>query len=322
MITYSIKRILTSIPIIFGLATMVFLITRLLPGDPTLLFISPNIPPSVAAQLRTEFGLDQPIVVQYFHWLAGIASGNLGYSFTYQRSVVEVVSSAFLNTAVLAGTAITIELIVGIVLGVAAVRFRRTAAEKMISYGGLVLYTMPAFWVATILLLFFSQFLGLFPSSHMHSINADRMGGFEYSFDLMKHLFLPSLTLALPGAAGLARFVHAQLLSTLNQQYIITAKSFGLSDRQVMMKYALPNALVPVITLIGLEIGGLLSGALVTETIFAWPGIGRIAVTAIFARDYPLILGCTILTGFVVIAGNLIADVLYSTVDPRMKVKK
>ncbi|HTR81419.1 MAG TPA: ABC transporter permease, partial [Bacteroidota bacterium] len=135
-----------------------------------------------------------------------------------------------------------------------------------------------------------------------------------------KHIIMPSLTLALPGAAGLARFVHTQISSTMKQPYIMAAKSFGLSRWRILLSYALPNALLPVITIVGLELGGLLSGALVTETIFAWPGIGRIAVMAVLARDYPLIVGCTIISGAVVIAGNLAADLLYSVADPRVKV--
>jgi len=320
MITYLIKRILGAIPLLLGLVTLVFLITRLLPGDPTLLFISPKVPPHIAAQLRTEFGLDQPMMVQYVHWVAGLATGNLGFSFTHQRAVVDVIGNAFLNTALLAGAAIVLEVVIGVLIGVLAAQYRHSFLERWISYGGLVVYTMPAFWVATVLLLLFSRVLGILPSSYMHSIGAEHLNPFDYYLDLLKHLILPSLTLALPGAAGLARFVHTQLLITTRQQYVSTARSFGFSDRRILLKIALPNALLPLITLVGLELGGLLSGALVTETIFAWPGIGKITVTAIFARDYPLILGCTIISGIVVILGNLIADVLYTAVDPRVKV--
>jgi len=320
MITYLIKRILGAVPLLLALVTLVFLITRLLPGDPTLLFISPKVPPHVAAQLRTEFGLDQPMMVQYVRWVTGLASGNLGFSFTHQRAVVDVIGGAFLNTALLAGAAIVLELVIGVLIGILAARYRHSFLERWISYGGLVIYTMPAFWVATLLLLLFSRALGILPSSHMHSIGTEHLNTFEYYLDLLKHLILPALTLALPGAAGLARFVHTQLAITARQQYISTARSFGFSDRRILLTYALPNALLPLITLVGLELGGLLSGALVTETIFAWPGIGRITVTAIFARDYPLILGCTIISGIAIILGNLIADVLYTAVDPRVKV--
>lgn len=320
MILYAIKRILAAIPIFFGLITVVFLMTRLLPGDPTLLFISPMVPPDIADQLRTEFGLDQPLFVQYAMWLAGIAEGNLGFSFTHQRAVVDVIGSALHNTAMLAAAAITIQIIVGVLIGMMAVQYRHSVLERVISYGGLVIYTMPAFWVATLLLIVFSGLLGILPASHMHSVGAEKMNQFDYFLDGLKHLILPALTLAIPGAAGLARFVHSQVTVTLKQQYIVTAKSFGFSDRKILLKIALPNALLPVTTLIGLELGGLLSGSLVTETIFAWPGIGRVAVTALFARDYPLILGCTMISGVVVIAGNLITDMLYTIADPRIKV--
>lgn len=320
MITYIVKRILSAIPIMFGLVTLVFFITRLMPGDPATLFISPKMPPRVAMQLRAEFGLDQPVTVQYGRWLAGVAQGNFGFSFTHQRAVTEVVGRAFLNTALLAGSAIVIELVLGVLIGMLAVRFRHSVLEKFISYGGLVVYTMPVFWVATLLLLFFSGMLGILPSSQMHSVGADQLNSFGYSIDFLKHLILPSLTLALPGAAGLARYVQSQLTLTLKEPYILTAKSFGFSDRRILLTHALPNALLPIITIVGLELGGLLSGALVTETLFAWPGIGRITVMAIFARDYPLILGCTVITGIVVILGNLTADILYTAVDPRVNI--
>ena len=320
MIAYLIKRILGAVPLLLGLVTLVFLITRLLPGDPTLLFISPKVPPHIAEQLRTEFGLDRPMAVQYIRWMAGLATGNLGFSFTHQRPVVDVIGDAFLNTALLAGAAIILEVLIGIFIGILAAQHRHSFLERWISYSGLVIYTMPVFWVATLLLLFFSGVLGILPSSHMHAIGAEHLNPFDYCLDLLKHLILPALTLALPCAAGLARFVHTQLAITERQQYVSVARSFGFSDRRILLKYALPNALLPLITLVGLELGGLLSGALVTETIFAWPGIGRIAVTAIFARDYPLILGCTIISGIVIILGNLFADVLYTAVDPRVKV--
>ncbi len=319
MVLYAIKRILSAIPIFFGLITVVFLITRLLPGDPTLLFISPMVPPDIAVQLRAEFGLDQPLFVQYGMWLAGIAEGNLGFSFTHQRPVVDVIGNAIRNTALLAGAAIILQVIIGVSIGMLAAWYRHTVLERIISYGGLVIYTMPAFWVATLLLIMFSGMLDILPTSHMHSVGADNLNQFDYFIDGLTHLILPALTLAIPGAAGLARFVQSQVTVAMKQQYIVTAKSFGFSDRRIVLKIALPNALLPVMTLIGLELGALLSGALVTETIFAWPGIGRIAVTALFARDYPLILGCTMISGFVVIAGNLITDILYTIADPRVK---
>jgi len=320
MVIYTIKRIATAIPILFGLVTAVFLITRLLPGDPTLLFISPKVPASVAVQLRKDFGLDQPLFSQYFDWLLKVPRGEFGYSFTYQRAVLSVVADAFANTAILSSVAIILEIVIGITVGAFAAQFRGSFFERLISMSSLVVYTMPAFWVAALLLLLFSNILGILPSSHMHSVGVEYMSAGDYWMDSVKHIIMPSLTLALPGAAGLARFVHTQISSTMKQPYIMAAKSFGLSRWRILLSYALPNALLPVITIVGLELGGLLSGALVTETIFAWPGIGRIAVMAVLARDYPLIVGCTIISGAVVIAGNLAADLLYSVADPRVKV--
>ncbi len=314
------KRLLTAIPLLLGLLTLVFLVTRLLPGDPTLLFISPEVPAKVATQLRSEFGLNQTLFVQYVHWLGMVAHGNLGYSFTHQQPVLEVVLNAFENTAILSALAILLEIIIGVTAGALAARFHGSFFERAISASALAVYTMPAFWIAALLLIVFSHILGILPSSNMHSVSAENLGIFAYGVDSLKHVLMPSLTLALAGAAGLARFVHTQLRTTMKEPYITTARSFGLSERTILFVYALPNALLPAITIVGLELGGLLSGALVTETVFAWPGLGRIAVTAVMARDYPLILGCTIISGIVVIAGNLVADLLCTAVDPRVKV--
>ncbi len=319
MIRLILGRIVSSIPLIVGLVTIVFIIVRLLPGDPMTIYISPAVPPAVAEQLRAEFGFDKSIIHQYGRWIWGVMRGELGFSFTHQRGVAEVITSAFPNTLILAGTAILFQLILGISLGLLAVRFHKSFIDKIVSVGGLIIYTLPTFWVAILLLYVFSYTLGIFPSSQMHSIGADEFGRIEYLLDLLKHLILPATVLALPGAAAIARYLRTNLLDVLHEQFIINARSMGLSERKIFLSYALSNALIPTITITGTTIGILLAGAIVTETIFSWPGMGRLTVSAIFARDYPLIIGCTLVAGIVVIIGNLIADIMYRVVDPRIR---
>jgi peptide/nickel transport system permease protein len=321
MIGYIIRRLLGALLLLFGVATLVFVILHTLPGDPTTVFLSPRVSPEVIERLKVEFGLDQPLVIQYWNWLKGLLHGELGFSFTHQQDVAEIVSEAFGNTALLAIVALLIEVVIGILAGLVAVRYENSWIDKAISYAALSFYTVPIFWVATILLLLFSYLTGILPSSQMHSIGAERLSSLEYAMDFLKHAILPALTLGIAGAAGLSRFVRSQLSSIMREQYIIVARSFGLSELKILLHCALPNALLPVITLLGMELGGLLSGVLITETMFAWPGLGRMTVSAIFARDYPLVIGCTMIAGAAVIVGNLLADVLYCLADPRIRIE-
>jgi peptide/nickel transport system permease protein len=314
------KRLASAIPLLLGLLTIVFLISRLAPGDPVVRFLSPTVPTQVADELRRQFGLDQPLLTQYLRWLSNAIQGNLGISFSHQRPVLQVIAAFLPNTVILAVAAIALELVFGIFLGGLATRFHNSLIDKAVTSIGLAAYALPTFWVGFVLLALFAYALGMFPSSQMHSINSDTLTHSSQLFDLLKHLVLPACTIAIPGGAGLARYFRSSLLRVRGEEYITVARSMGLSERAIFILYELPNALVPVITMLGLEIGTLLAGAIVTETMFAWPGMGRLAVMAIFSRDYPLVLGCTLVSGIVVIVGNLSADLVYSVLDPRVRV--
>jgi peptide/nickel transport system permease protein len=320
MARLAVKRILVAVPLLFGLLTIVFLISRVAPGDPVSLFLSPTISPNVADELRRQFGLDRPILTQYADWLLSISKGNLGVSFVHQRPVVEVIGQFLPNTVLLAVSAIVIELFVGIFFGAWAARHQGSVVDRLISNATLVVYTLPTFWVGFILLAVFAYALGFLPSSQMHSIDSDSLSDVERIADVAKHLVLPACTIGIPGGAGIARYFRSSLMKVGGEDYILAARSMGLNRRTIFFRHELPNAIAPVITLLGLELGTLLAGAIVTETIFAWPGMGRLTVMAIFSRDYPLILGCTLVSGVVVIVGNLLADLLYAAVDPRVKV--
>ncbi len=314
------KRIVSAIPLLFGLLTIVFLISRLAPGDPLAHFISPKISPQVAEELRKQFGLDQPILIQYVSWLTNALKGDLGTSFSHQRPVAKVILTFLPNTALLAAAAIVIEVIVGLFLGSVAVRCYGSWLDKLVANTTLVVYTLPTFWVGFLLLTIFAYGLQLFPSSLMYSVDSESLPALDRAIDLLKHLILPACAIAISGAAAIARYFRSSLLKVQNSEYVTAARSLGVTERKIFFCYQLPNAVAPVITILGLEIGTLLTGAIVTETIFSWPGMGRLAVLAILARDYPLVMGCTLISGVVVIVGNLVADFLYARVDPRVRV--
>jgi peptide/nickel transport system permease protein len=314
LLKYASRRILEAIPLIFGLVTIVFFLSRLLPGDVTDAFISPTIPQSVKEHLRGQLGLDRSVLEQYFAWLRLVVSGDLGLSFTRNAPVLEVIGDVFPNTVILGSAALLIEIILGVLLVLPTFFYEGKWIEKVFTNLMLVVYTLPSFWTGVMLLIVFSYGLGLFPSSQMYS-----SGEFGSFIDLLRHVVLPALTAAIPAAAGFARYLRANVSSVMTQDYVLAARSMGLSDWRIFRSYVLPNAISPIVSLIGIEIGILLTGVLVTETLFSWPGMGQLTVTAIFSRDYPLILGCTLVSGVVVIAGNLISDIINAVVDPRIR---
>jgi peptide/nickel transport system permease protein len=319
MAKFFLKRLLALPFLVFGTTTMVFFIVRLLPGDPILLFISPSFPPVLADQLRHTFGLDRSLAIQYVFWIRDVFSGSLGYSFTFQRDVISVIGDALPSTVVLAASTIVVEILGGIVIALAAVRFHTTAVDRMLSIGGLVTYTLPTFWMAYLLIQIFSVRFPIFPSSHIHSVSAENLTAAGYCWDYAYHLILPVATLAIPGAAGMARFLRTSIITESGRKYVTVARSMGLAENRIFYSYILPNAMSSVITISGLSLGSLLTGALITESIFALPGMGRLIVTAIFSRDYPLVVGCIIAASVLYICVNILTDIMHYIIDPQIK---
>ncbi|HEV8538466.1 MAG TPA: ABC transporter permease [Bacteroidota bacterium] len=322
MLGLIIKRTTTALVLLFGLVTIMFLILHLSPGDPVSAMISPTLPSAVAERLRLEFGLDQTLPVQYGRWLKNALAGDFGVSFGHQRPVGEVIADVLPNTVILATTAILLEIILGITFGMFAARHQDSLLDRIVTNAGLAIYTLPAFWIGFLLLAVFSYQLGIFPSSQMHSIGMESAPPLSRFLDFARHLVLPAVTIAIPGTAAVARFFRTHLTSVQQEEYVTFARSLGISNKKVFLFYELPNAISPVITVLGLEIGTLLAGAVVTETMFAWPGMGRLVVVAIFSRDYPLVMGCTLVSGVIIILGNLLADGLHSIVDPRVRLAR
>lgn len=327
MIGYILKRLAGAVPLIFGLLTLTFFLIRLAPGDPTAMYIDPNIDPDAADRMRENLGLNDPLMVQYGKWLGiippfeGVLQGEFGISFSKHRPVFDIVLESTGNTLLLTGVALGVDLAMGVLIGIIAALNREKNTDRIITIGSLFFYSMPHFWLALMLILIFSLGLGWLPASQMHSVNADQLSASGYIWDAILHMVMPVFVLGIASAASTVRYVRSSMLEVIRQDYIRTARAKGLSERKVIFRHALRNALLPLITIVGLSFPFLLSGAVITEVIFAWPGMGRVTVDAIFARDYPLIIANTLVAGAMVIAGNLISDLLYAWADPRIKLR-
>jgi peptide/nickel transport system permease protein len=322
---YVLRRLLGAIPLLLGIATIIFFVLYLAPGDPTAFYFSPNIPPEVMEQIRRNLGLDQPLVVQYFRWLTSFFRGDFGYSFAQARPVSDILREAMPNTLILTGTALVLVFLVGVLVGVVQAVRQYSIFDSASSVISLFFYSMPSFWLGLMLMLVFSLIAHqsgwpiALPATGMTSIDYEFMPFGERVLDRAVHLILPVATLTLALAAGVARYTRGQMLEVVRQDYIRTARAKGVPERQVILRHALRNSLLPVITLLGLYLPFLFSGAVFIEVIFAWPGMGRIIVDAILQRDYPLVMATSFLFAVIVVVGNLVADVLYAVADPRIR---
>ena len=301
---YLFRRLLLLVPVLWGVATLVFAVTNILPGDPVDLMLGETARPAQREVLRKALGLDRPLRVRYASYLAGLLRGDLGTSIHQKRPVAQLLAEPILASAKLTFTSLAIALAIALPLGVLAARRAGSAVD--LAAGGLAVLgaSIPVFWLGPLLIILFSIDLGWLPVS-------GRSGPLS--------LILPSLTLGTALSAILMRMTRSSLLDVLPQDYLATARAKGLSERRVLWIHALSNAGLPLITILSLQLGALLSGAIITETVFAWPGVGRLIIQAIAARDYPLVQGCVLFISFVYVAGNLIADIAYAWLDPRVR---
>ena len=322
---FILRRVLAAIPLLLGIATLVFFVIALAPGDPTAAYLNPNIPAEVVEQLRRNFGLDQPIYIRYFRWLGQFFTGNFGYSFAQGRPVADIMFDAIPNTLVLAGISLLLVFVFGVVIGVIQAVKQNSFTDGLLSVASLFFYSMPSFWLALMLMLIFAlkahewNWPIALPATGVTSVDYDFLSAGAKLRDRLVHLVLPVSTLTLALAAGVARYTRGQMLEVVRQDYIRTARAKGLPERAVILKHALRNSLIPVVTLLGLYLPFLFSGAVFVEVIFAWPGMGRVIVDAILQRDYPVVMATSFLFAVMVVLGNLIADVLYAVVDPRIR---
>ena len=314
------KRALSVIPTILAGITVCFFIISLAPGDPAARFITPTQSPEIQQIIRERFGLDRPILFQYTHWLNRVVFHmDFGYSFYNGRPCVDILRQAFIPTFILSFWALVFALIVGISTGIwAAVRAEKRL-DRTLSGIMMLFISIPAFWLGLLLLGVFSVRLGWLPGSHLHSLYYARLSYFEKWIDTAGHLIMPVTALGLPLSATIFKYVRAEMISVLKSDCILAARAHGINTSKILWKYALKTSMMPIISLLGVLIPALLSGAVIIEVLFALPGIGRILVTAVFSRDYPVLMAGTTLSFALVIFFNMLADITYTIIDPRIR---
>ncbi len=323
MAAFLARRLGAAVLVAFGVATITFLLIHLAPGSPLAgSGENPYVSAEAIAQMRRNFALDRPIHVQYVHYIANLVRGDWGISFTMHRPVIDAFRDALPNTLLLAAAALLVDFLLGITVGTLQGMRPGSHLDRVSSAVTLTLYSVPQFWLGLMLVLVFGQELGWLPvSGVVDPALYHARGVLGKVLDRVEHLVLPALTLGLIGAAATARYQRAAVLEVVRQDFIRTARAKGLSEGAVAL-HALRNAILPTITLFGLSLPMLLSGAVLVETVFAWPGMGRLAVEAIQRRDYPVVTGAATLVALAVVAGNLVADVLTRIADPRTREAK
>jgi peptide/nickel transport system permease protein len=301
---YVVRRLLTTIPVWFAILTLVFLMRPLVPGDPIeIMFFGIQSSPEVVANIRHQMGLDDPLPVQYVNYVGGVLRGDLGTSITTREPVLSEIANRYPETLKLALSSLLVSALVGLIAGVFAAVYKDSIVDTLAMMFAMVGLSMPAFWFGLLMIYFFSVRLGWF------SVIPDGS---------LKSLILPAVTLGLIASSVVARLVRSAMLEVLGQDFIRTARAKGLHERRVLLRHALGNALIPIVTVLGLQFAGLLSGAFIIEAVFAWHGIGELAVKAFSKRDFPLIQGIVLVVATTYVLVNLLTDLLYAVLDPRV----
>jgi peptide/nickel transport system permease protein len=314
MTTYAVRRTLMMFIVLLGVSIVVFGVIHITPGDPARIMLGPSAREQDVQKLRSQLGLDQPIYVQYLHWLGNAVQGNLGDSIVLRRSVLQEVVQRAGNTLLLAVSAMFIAFPLGILIGVASAVGRGTALDRLAMLLATLGLSLPSFWFALMLIILFSVTLGVLPGTGMAS--AVDGGG---PVDVLRHLILPSLALAVVPLAVIARYTRSAVLEVINQEYVTVARAKGLRERMVLGRHVLSNTLVVTVTMLGLQVGFLLAGAVYIENVFSWPGIGQMLVDAILKRDFPLVQGGVLFVATTFVLINFATDLLYGYLDPRIR---
>jgi peptide/nickel transport system permease protein len=320
---YAARRLILAVPLALGVATLVFVLLETAPGDPADLMLAGRpVPPEIREQILEAYGLDRSAGRRYASWIGALAlHGDLGWSISRSRPVAELIGEALPRTALLAATALVLHVIAGVALGMVSASTRRRWVDRSIGGVSLVLYAMPAFWLGLMAVLCLSYLVPLFPASSMHSVGAEAWSWPRRWLDVAWHLVLPASVLGLASTAAMLRFVRAGLLRALARGFARAARARGVGSRRVLLVHALRNALLPVINLIGVSLPALLSGSLVIEVVFAWPGMGRLTYDAILMQDFPVVLATTLLATLLVVVGTLAADLAMVAADPRIRLR-
>ena len=305
MARYIANRLLALIPVLLGVVFVTMVVLELIPGDPVALMLGDNARPAEVAALRTKLGLDSPLIVRYVRYLGGVVQGDLGRSILSNRPVTAEISDVFFKTMQLAVASMILAVIAGVSTGIISAMRPGGLIDAMVRLLALIGLSMPIFWLGLVLIYIFAYYLRLFP-----------VGG----TGTWRHLVLPTIALAAPSIAIVSRMTRSTMLEVLHEDYVRTAWSKGLNARAVIVGHVLRSSLIPIVTVIGLQFGQLMGGAVLTETVFAWPGLGRLTVLSIFARDYVLLQGCVLVFAISYVLINLAVDVSYTYIDPRTRV--
>ena len=318
---YLARRLAQTAGVVFLVVTVVFFLLHLAPGDPFgSAMENSRVTEAVRARWRASYGLDRPLPEQYLRWVANTARGDLGWSFSLNRPVSHALRQALPNTLLLMGTALLLSFSLGVTIGVAQAVRRGSAIDRALGAVSLFFYSMPDFWLALMAMLIFAYWIPIFPVTGMvDAVMHDYLGAPGKVLDVLRHLALPALTLTVLSTASIARYQRSAMLDVIGEDYMRTARAKGIGEQAVMLRHGLRNALIPVITLLGLSFPALLAGAVFVEKVFAWPGMGFVTVNAIGTRDYPLVLAAVLVSGTMVAAGSLAADLLYTAADPRLR---
>lgn len=304
MLQFVARRLLIAVPVLIGVSLVTFILVNVVPGDPVMMMMEKRTDPATVERIRHEMGLDKPLPVQYLDFLLKACKGDLGRSYHYKVPVADLIKQRFPVTVKLATTAMLVAVLIGLTVGIISAVKQYSILDHASMVGALALVSAPLFWVAILCQILVGLKLKWLPIS-----------GY-YSF---KFMILPALVLGVRPAAGIARLTRSSMLEVIRQDYIRTARAKGLAERPVIFKHALKNALIPVVTVIGLELGGLLTGSILTETVFAIPGLGRLAIESITYRDFPVIQGTVLFTAVVYVLANIIVDISYAYLDPRIR---
>jgi len=320
LIRYILKRVLLSIPLIFGIIVVNFSIVHLAPGDPVQMYIGEVTPsPEYVQMIRERFGLDKPLYVQLFAYIESILSGDLGYSFAFAMPVVTLIFEKVSATILLIVTAIIFACLMGVTMGAVSAIRKHSLSDNVIMFLALAAYSIPQFWLGMLLILLFSFVFPIFPTGGITSLTG--VTGINYAIDVLYHLFLPALTLSVWYLAIITRLTRSNMIDVLSQNFITLARSIGLGEKTIIFKHVLRNALLPLVTIIGANLGFMLAGATLVETVFSWPGLGRLMWESLSRRDYPVIMGLLLFSSIMVITCNIITDIVYAFIDPRIRYK-
>lgn len=318
MILYAFRRLLQAIPLVLGASLLTFTLMHLAPGDPIVALAGEDGNPEIYAMMRARFGLDRPLPERLLIYLKNLLQGELGFSYRFNQPALDVILEQLPNTLLLMIPALVLAIIVGIGLGLWSAQKAGTATDFGIVAFSLTGNTVPVFWLAQILLLVLAFQFDLFPVQGMVDVRA-RHTGWRYGVDVAHHMALPVFVLMVQYVAPIARISRASLLEVINQPYMQTALSKGLSRRRILFFHALPNALLPIVTVIGGQVGFMFAGAILTETVFAWPGLGRLLLGAMLNRDYAIVTAMFLILSLTVILANLVTDISYFWLDPRLR---